>query len=370
MKCLLIVICYLTHKHNKMAIINMPFQKNDQVYHRVDFNILSLVEAKQMFANVSYIEFKNACIAACVQHFLIDLYYMHYLVMIGDTVRARNFKLDLEERNIDVTKLVNYNNEERFNFGSVLHSCVTWNNDTTMIRFLQDECGGDFKVKQRFGFKVCQMDWQEEVYTYPFLDILGHGERAFDNSRLFRRNPHNFLDMDRFIKDIDELDEQGDQEREQDENIEVIEPHAINDNDNNIVENNVPRMVRQNAVEFDEDNVDIMGPDYIQRAWDNPLPAEEGYNVLEQWPPNKNIQQMDNELVTIIANLFPDDNDAKDEVIGTLKAYKIFTVEDFIETKLDAGDLEACGIEDQEIIDKIWSYIEKYSPNFVNGMWV
>ena len=122
-----------------MAIINMPFEKNEHVYRRVEFNTLSLVEAKRTIPNVSYIEFKNACIEAYVQYFLIDLYYMHYLAMLGDTVRMRNFKLDLEQRNLDVVKLVNYNKLECFNYGSVLHTCATWNNDTTMIEFLKDE---------------------------------------------------------------------------------------------------------------------------------------------------------------------------------------------------------------------------------------
>ena len=46
------------------------------------------------------------------------------------------------------------------------------------------------------------------------------------------------------------------------------------------------------------------------------------------------------------------------------------TVEDFIDSKLNEGDLEACGIEDEEVLDTIWTYIEKHSPNFVNGTWI
>ena len=80
--------------------------------------------------------------------------------------------------------------------------------------------------------------------------------------------------------------------------------------------------------------------------------------------------KMNNKLVTIIKNLFPNDNEVAEDVIGTLIAYKVFTVEDFIETKLNAGDLQACDIEDEEVLDTIWTYIEKHSPNFVNGTWI
>ena len=392
MKCLLIVICYQKRKHNKMAIVNMPFAKNEEVYRRVRFNTLSLEEAKKMIPNVTYIEFVNACRQAYIPHFLIDLYYMHYLAMLGDTIRASNFKMDLEQRNLDVEKLVNYNKEERFNFGSVLHTCVSWNNDTEMIEFLRDECNGDFEVEERLGFDVYSINWQEGVYTNPFLDILEYGERPFDKYRLFRRNPHDFANMDRFLKRIAPLEEE---EEQQEENIHVVEPPPLNQYRRNaIIENNRPVLQRQNGVIFGEEVINN-APDYIplpefddnwpeapideafnnieiqpRRLFDNNNQPMEQDEPMEQEQNDPNENKMNNKLVTIINNLFPNDNEVVEDVIGTLKAYEVFTVEDFIETKLNAGDLQACGIEDEEVLDKIWTYIEKNSPNFVNGEWV
>lgn len=351
-----------------MAIINMPFEKNEHVYRRVEFNTLSLVEAKRTIPNVSYIEFVNACRQAYIPNFLIDLYYMHYLAILGDRLRARNFKLDLEQRNLDIAKLVNYNKEQRFNFGSVLHTCVSWNNDTTMIEFLKNECNGDFDVKDGGGFHVYSITCQEDVYTNPFLDILGYGERPVDVYTLFRRNPHDFAEMDTFLEILDPDVE----DEEEEENIEVNEPAPLN--------HYHPPLQRQNAVVFDEEDVNN-APDYI------PLPEFD-----DNWPEppidevvgnNQNIQQnepmeidesnenrMNNKLVTIIKNLFPNDNEVVEDVIRTLKAYEVFNVEDFIDSKLREGDLEACGIENEEVLDVIWTYIEKHSPNFVHGEWV
>jgi hypothetical protein len=367
-----------------MAIINMPFQKNHQPYRRNNINSLPLEQAKNMILNVSYVEFKNACIEAYVQHFLIDLYYMHYLAMLGDTVRARNFKLDLEQRNLDVAKLVNYNKEERFNFGSVLHTCVSWNNNTTMIEFLKDECNGDFGVEERLGFDVCSMNWQEGIYTNPFLDILGHGERPFDKFNLYRRNPHDFDIMDRFLKTLEE-------EEEQEENIEVnVAVHPLFMRRNAVVDNiQRPQLERQNGVIFDEQEDINNAPDYIPLPVfdDNNLPEvpeNEAFEHVELQPrrlfheENEPMEQeqpvqedkMNNKLVTIIKNLFPNDNEVVEDVIETMKALEVFTVEDFIDSKLEEGDLEMFGIKDEEVLDTIWTYIEKHSPNFVNGIWI
>lgn len=369
-----------------MVNINMPFEKNEEVYRRVRFNTLSLEEAKKMIPNVTYIEFVNACRQAYIPHFLIDLYYMHYLAMLGDTIRASNFKMDLEQRNLDVEKLVNYNKEERFNFGSVLHTCVTWNNDTEMIEFLRDECNGDFEVEERLGFDVYSINWQEGVYTNPFLDILEYGERPFDKYRLFRRNPHDFANMDRFLKRIAPFEEE---EEQQEENIHVVEPPPLNQYRRNaIIENNRPILQRQNGFIFGEEVINnaldyIPLPEFddnwpeahIDQAFNNieiqPLDLFDNNNQpMEQEQNDPNENKMNNKLVTIINNLFPNDNQVVEDVIGTLKAYEVFTVEDFIETKLNAGDLQACGIEDEEVLDKIWTYIENNSPNFVNGEWV
>lgn len=375
-----------------MAIINMPFEKNDEPYRQNDIDSLSLEQAKNMIPIVSYIDFKNACIQSYVQHFLIDLYYMHYLAMLGDTVRARNFKLDLEQRNLDVVKLVNYNKEERFNFGSVLHTCVSWNNDTTMIEFLKDECNGDFEVEERLGFNVYSMNWQEGIYTNPFLDILGHGELPFDKFNLYRRNPYDFDVMDVFLKRIEHENEREEEEDErQEENIEVIGLNQPLYMRRNAVIHNIqpPQLERQNGVIFDEqeyvNNAPDNAPDYIPLPEfdDFPeVPNNEAFERVELQPrrlfhdedqpaePQPAQNKMNNKLVTIIKNLFPNDNEVAEDVIGTLIAYKVFTVEDFIETKLNAGDLQACDIEDEEVLDTIWTYIEKHSPNFVNGTWI
>ena len=381
-----------------MAIVNMPFEKNDEAYHNEEFNKLPLAEAKKMFPNVSLIDFKNACIQACIPHFLIDLYYMHYLGILGDVVRMRNFKFDLEQRNIDIAKLVNYNKVERFNYGSVLHTCATWNNDPTMIEFLKDECDGDFEVKDRYGYKVYSIYFQSEVYTNPFLDILGYGERPFDFYNIFRRDHYDFGNMDNFLESLQEEQEEREdredreeeeEEEEEEENIEVNEPPPLN--------HYHPPLQRQNAVVFDEEDVNN-GPDYIPlpELEENEIPEDdlppliprrlfnenEPMEVVEplelqnqeQPEPNNNeyIQEnrMNNKLVTVINNLFPNDNEVVENVIGTLKVYKVFTVEDFIDSKLRAGDLEACGIENEEVLDVIWTYIEEHSPNFVHGGWV
>ena len=222
---------------NIMAIQNMPFVKNDQPFQRKNYEEEkgTLSDAKKMIPQVSQINFKNACISARIPHYLHDLYYMHYLVIIGDVVRARNFVRDLEERNMDIEKLVNYNREPRFNYGSVLHTCASWNRDTRMIEFLFNECEGDFEVDDRFGLCVCDITCQTELYLNPFLDILGHGERPFNQFDIKRRDHSEFIIVDRYLKNIrNVLDE-----REEEEEDLIIENNA---------EPQPPALQRQHAV--------------------------------------------------------------------------------------------------------------------------
>ena len=45
--------------------------------------------------------------------------------------------------------------------------------------------------------------------------------------------------------------------------------------------------------------------------------------------------------------------------------------EDLLEPYMEEGDLEKYGgIKDEEVIDKVWTYIEDHSPYYVNGTWV
>lgn len=254
-----------------MAIQNMPFAKNGEEYRKRDIEEerMSLEDAKKMFPVVSQINFKNACIEKKVPHYLHDLYYMHYLAILGDYNRIRNFKQDLDHRDIDVIKLVNYNMDRRFNYGSVLHTFASWNDDAMGMAFLINECGGDMSVQDRNALFVFEYQEQEDVYDNPFIDILGHGELPFNQFDIRRRNPNDFRRIANYVDEFDPInvgrnedvdpyarahghpDGFRQEEEEEEEEINVIEPE--------------PMLQRQNAVLFDAINNQRQEPGGVRR---------------------------------------------------------------------------------------------------------
>ena len=136
-----------------MQIRNNPFSRD--VEEIIDESItISLEEGKRLIPNVSMNEFYNAFQNSVIPRYLHDCYYMHYLCIIGDIVRIRNFIFDLQHRNISVSKIINYNKLPEFDFGSCLHTCMFWNNDTQLPRYLIEQCNASLRVRNKSGFTV------------------------------------------------------------------------------------------------------------------------------------------------------------------------------------------------------------------------
>ena len=370
---------------------NMPFVRNDQPFQRKNYEEEkgTLSHAKKMIPQVSQIDFKNACLYARIPHYLHHLYYMHYVVIIGDLVRAKNFVQDLEERNIDVEKLVNYNREPRFNYGSVLHTCASWNRDTRMLEFLFDECEGDFEVDNRFGLRVCDVSCQTELYDNPFLDILGHGERPFNQFDIKRRNHSEFILVDEYMENIrNGLDEHEEAEEEliivnarpqppvlQRQPAVILEPPpAPRRNVHEHAPDYIPLPPLEDGVdtepESEEEEEDIIVP-LLPRRLNFDDQANEQEMISEEI--NERLNRFDNRLVNALGEIFAENNNITQEMRENIKKAiarkKISTYDDFIYTKLFEGELEVFGVP-EHAVKTVWDYIESHSPNFVNGEWI
>ena len=366
-----------------MICNNNPFV-NDGADARNDQRVrISLDEAKRMIPRVSMVEFYNAFQQKGIPTYLHDCYYMHYLCIIGDLVALNNFVLHLRERNLNVTKIVNYNKLPELDYGTCFHTAVRWNDDTDVAFFIKEHCNANPRAIDKYGFSTCELsDLNNMIYVNPFLEILGHGEKPMDVFVQYRRRDFDFLLMAEFMKEVEEEIDAEDEIRRRGGN-QVQEPVArrlFQENENQephveeqeeqqqeviVIDNNNDEWVipleRQNAVrplyeseseeeqeEEEEEDIKIIEPPSLQDSIN-----KENYDFLKE-------KVIEMEI----------DEEHQEQVIKAFDELGIYNQEDLIEPYLEAGDLEKQGIKEQDIIDKVWSYIEKKSPNFFNGVWL
>jgi hypothetical protein len=211
---------------------------------------LAKLKIRRVQMNEFYTIFENSIIP----NYLIDVYYFHYLCMLGDFVRVRNFVLDLIQRNIEIARVANYPLPE-FDYGNVLHTYTRWNNNTEMFDYLIENCDADTTQRDSFGFAATEVaDYDDFMYSFPFTDYLGEGESPVENDKIYRRIEENFDQMRIKMNQMEqELDVADGQEEEPEDNIEVIIPEA-------------PQLERQNAVFFDEEEINHDNINNVRRV--------------------------------------------------------------------------------------------------------
>ena len=267
-------------------IRNNPFALNPDDRYNGDEQVgirISLEQAKNMIPQVGFERFYDKIGNSLIHAYLYHCYYMHYLCIIGDTIRLRNFIIYLRENNVDPAKVCNYNLLPEFGYGTCLHTAARWNSVSDIFSILREECEGDLRMMDGSGFTPSEAEpipWS--VYKNPFTDILGDGERVFDRFKLYRRMEEDFDEMISYLNSIEreldaedgvigrgenveeeeempqlaeELEEGEVVEEEEEEEIEVVLQHNnyhdfIADMNNREIE---PQLVRQNAVVFNHD---------------------------------------------------------------------------------------------------------------------
>ena len=179
------------------------YNGNEQVGNRI-----SLEEAMNMIPRVGFEEFYDRIGKSLIHAYLYHCYYMHYLCIIGDTIRLRNFIIYLRVHNMDPVKVCNYNLLPEFDFGTCLHTAARWNSDPEIFSILREECEGDLRMPDGSGFTPSEAEpIPLSVYKNPFTDILGDGERIFDRFKLYRRLENDFEEMISYLNGIErELD--------------------------------------------------------------------------------------------------------------------------------------------------------------------
>lgn len=226
---------------------------------------LAKLKIRRVQMNEFYTIFENTFIP----NYLIDVYYFHYLCMLGDFVRVRNFVLDMENRNIEVARVANHPLPE-FDYGNVLHTYTRWNNNTEMFEYLIENCEADTTQRDSFGFAATEVaDYDDFIYSFPFTDYLGEGESPVENDKIYRRIEENFDQMRIKMKQIE-------QELDAEENVDVIIPQQPEA---------PPQLERQNGVFFDEqinnDNINNIRRELFP-ANDNEVQNNNDFNNMYQ----------------------------------------------------------------------------------------
>ena len=249
-----------------MIIHNNPFALDANVpYDRdaLNGNYISLEDAKEMFPRVQFQEFYARIQNTLIPAYLHDCYYMHYLCIMGDTIRMRNFIMYLRQNNKDPVKVCNYNLLPEFDYGTCLHTAALWNSETYMFALLVEQCEGDIDMPDGNGFPPNEPEIiHMSMYKNPFEAILGHGERVFDYLNIWRRNGADFEQMIAYFDNIEEEEEEMPQLafHQEEQDVEVVLEHNnyndfvadINNNMNNMIIQNYepPQLLRQNGVDY------------------------------------------------------------------------------------------------------------------------
>jgi len=344
-----------------MRLVNNPFINDEQQYQQTDIENekISLIEAKNMIANVSYQEFMNCCSLIGLPNYLHGLYYLHYLAMKGEFVRMKNFIIQLQEENININKIINYNKIPEFNYASLIQTIITWNANTEIISYFIEHYNCDFELCDNMGRSLRDyIEQDNEIYIFPFTNILGYGEIPYQRHKIYRRNSDDFEQIHIFILNTfqNQLIEEEEQEEEQEEENIIVVNQLPNMNvwndfiDNNINNQNENQNENQNFM-FDEVN-EIM---YQQQ------PEEPKDNI-------ENINVINNKVIEHISKMNIN-NDVQELLLEYLINLRIYSEEDLFYTKLYDDDLIEPIFEKQDI-EEIWRYISKRSPNYVDGKWI
>ena len=191
-----------------------------------------------------------------------DCYYMHYLCIVGDIIRMRNFILYLRENGKDPVKVCNYNLLPEFNHDTCLHTAAQWNSEPGIFVMLRDECEGDLRIPNGNGFCPSESDYiPMSIYKNPFINIIGDGALVFDHFNPRRREERDFREIISYLEgveqELDALDDEHGPLRGQEEEIEeevILRHNNINDMIyHDAVE---PPLVRQNGVGYDDAHED------------------------------------------------------------------------------------------------------------------
>lgn len=210
-----------------MLNMNNPFKKDDE--HAFGINMeceeeISLETAKKMIPDVSYVEFREKCHASMIADYLQDAYYMHYLCLIGDITRIKNFVMDLENRELDPIKVCNYPFLAEFDYGTCIQTLVMWNNDVSLYKYFKNEIEADVAWQNKFGLSPFDVNYPYQ-YTNPFW-FLGDGEIPMNRFKIYTCKPKDFKEMRKYmLKEFhrynpdseSESEEEEEEEEEQDE---------------------------------------------------------------------------------------------------------------------------------------------------------
>jgi len=212
---------------------NRPYNMDDYAG-----NCISLEDAMKMIPEVSFQEFYNSITNTDIHAYLYDCYYMHYLCIIGDPVRLRNFIVFLRENEKDPDKVCNYNLLPEFNYGTCLHTAAMWNSEPEIFAMLRDICHGDLRMPNGGGFAPSETDYITiSIYKNPLVKILGDGEIAFDCFKLFRRAEGDFAEIISYLSEVEKELDAIDQERRPEENEnaeEQLEEGEVVDGEQNV----------------------------------------------------------------------------------------------------------------------------------------
>mgnify|MGYP003644931898 CR=1 FL=1 len=364
-----------------MRIENHPFSK-DTPYEECKSKRISLDEAKTMIPRVSYVQFFESCKIACLPQYLHDVYYMHYLCILGNMVRLRNFVLDLEDRGLSPMKVVNYTLLPEFNFGTCLHTTLWWNDDPNIFIFLRQQCGGDCRLEDMIGMEPSDYNnLNDSVYTNPFSNILGDGNLVFDKFKLYLRKNNDFRRMIQYLcglrRALEEIEREIENEREvenEPEDLPDLEEAprymlqrqpAVQDEEELVQRQPV---VRQLAAQFEEEKEELLPPLVIVgEPMDiiDPMETKDPSEFIHQPVENKIYYDLEK-----VVNKMEVNNDVVNNVVFAFIELGLKNEEDIITSHFCNEDLEDVGVLDEQTLDKIWEYIEKHSPNFVDGEWI
>lgn len=305
-----------------MQIRNNPFSAHGE-FIIDEGEEITLEEAKGLIPNVTMVEFYNRISEKCIPHYLHDCYYMHYLCIIGDMIRIRNFVQHLENRNLSVTKIINYNKLSEFDFGSCFQTAVLWNNETEIVDYFVNRHNACLLVQNKWGIvpTECHDGLLEGViYTNPFIDILGQGEKPINNFVHYRRKDEEFENMAEHLIRVNR--EQGfmvHRDEQEEENVVPQQPEVprqnhndhvrrrlFEDDINNINNNNnneFPVLQRQNGVVFE------LGVDGVQIN-------NEAYEIIpnDHQPPPKKKQRFNNMYPEQPEQMVVDHPETEDEI--------------------------------------------------------
>jgi hypothetical protein len=208
--------------------MNNPFKKDDE--HEFGINMeceeeISLETAKKMIPDVSYVKFREKCHAAMIADYLQDAYYMHYLCLIGDITRIKNFVMDLENRELDPTKVCNYPLLAEFDYGTCIQTLVMWNNDVSLYKYFKNELEADVVWQNKFGLSPFDVNYPYQ-YTNPFW-FLGDGEIPMDRFKIYICKPKDFKEMRKYmLKEFHLYNQDSESESESEEEEEELDERA------------------------------------------------------------------------------------------------------------------------------------------------